>query len=154
MLQRHRFVRSTDRQVIPKSDYVAVEKSDFFISTRHSSARDYPSREVLTTLGAIFQKQVALRTIRFNPVSVAERMARGSNEIGSDDELNINSLEVRPEDVYSPGELARLIESAEPGFAQTILMVFAMTGARHGEGLALMWRDHNANEIIIRRNWS
>ena len=110
--------------------------------------------KVLTTLGAIFQKQLALRTIRFNPVSVAERMARGSNEIGSDDELNINSLEVRPEDVYSPGELARLIESAETGFAQTILMVFAMTGARHGEGLALMWRDHNANEIIIRRNWS
>lgn len=33
-------------------------------------------------------------------------------------------------------------------------MVFAMTGARHGEGLALMWRDQNANEIIIRRNWS
>jgi hypothetical protein len=31
--------------VIPssKSDYVAVEKSDFFISTRRSSARDYPS---------------------------------------------------------------------------------------------------------------
>jgi integrase len=81
-------------------------------------------------------------------------MARGSNEIGSDDELDIDSLEVRPEDVYGPDELLRLIESAEPGFDQTILTVFAMTGARHGEGLALMWRDQNTNEIIIRRNWS
>ena len=110
--------------------------------------------KIMTTLDAILQKQLALRTIRFNPVSVAERMARGSNEIGSDDELDIDSLEVRPEDVYSPDELLRLIEAAEPGFDQSILTVFAMTGARHGEGLALMWRDQNANEIIIRRNWS
>lgn len=29
-----------------------------------------------------------------------------------------------------------------------------MTGARHGEALALMWRDQSADEIIIRRNWS
>jgi hypothetical protein len=34
----------------------------------------------LTTLSAIFDKQLALRTIRFNPVTLAERMARGSNE--------------------------------------------------------------------------
>jgi integrase len=110
--------------------------------------------KILTTLDAIFQKQVALRTIRYNPVSVAERMARGSNEVGANDEIDIDALEVRPEDIYSPGDLARLIQAAEPGFDRTILTVFAMTGARHGEGLALMWRDLGQDEIVIRRNWS
>jgi integrase len=110
--------------------------------------------KVMTTLDAIFQKQLALRTIRFNPVSVAERMARGSNEVGVNDEMDIDTLEVRPEDIYSPDQLARILVAAEPGFDRAILTVFAMTGARHGEGLALMWRDDGAEEIIIRRNWS
>ena len=35
-------------------------------------------------------------------------MARGSNEVGQNDELDIDSLEVRPEEVYNPDELRRL----------------------------------------------
>jgi integrase len=81
-------------------------------------------------------------------------MARGSNEVGSNDEVDIDSLEVRPEDVYSPDQLLRLIQGAEPGFDRAILTVFATTGARHGEGLALMWRDQGEHDIIIRRNWA
>ena len=110
--------------------------------------------KILTTLDSIFQKQLALRTIRFNPVSVAERMARGSNEVGVNDEMDIGAMEVRPEDVYSPDQLLRLFQAAEPGFDRTILTMFAMTGARHGEGLALMWRDQGEDEILIRRNWA
>ena len=112
--------------------------------------------KVLTTLSAIFDKQIALRTIRFNPVSLAERMARGSNEVGENDEIDIDALEVRPEEVYGPDQILKLIQSAEPGFAQTILTTFPLTGVRHGEALALMWRDidFEQSEITIRRNWS
>ncbi len=95
--------------------------------------------KVLTTLSAIFDKQIALRTIRFNPVTLAERMATGSNEVGENDEINIDSVEVRPEDIYSPDQLLKLIQSAEPGFDQTILTTFALTMVRHGEGLGFMW---------------
>lgn len=109
--------------------------------------------KILTTLDAIFQKQLALRTIRYNPAAFAERMACGSNEVGAHDEIDVDSLEVRPDEVYSPNQLARLIQAAEPGFDRTILTVFAMTGARHGEALALMWRDVGRDEIVIRRNW-
>jgi hypothetical protein len=42
--------------------------------------------KILTTLDAIFQKQLALRVIHYNPVSVAERMATGSNEVGQNDD--------------------------------------------------------------------
>jgi integrase len=112
--------------------------------------------KVLTTLSAIFDKQIALRTIRFNPVTLAERMARGCNEVGENDEIDIDALEVRPEEVYGPDQLLKLIQSAEPGFAQTILTTFPLTGVRHGEALALMWRDidFEQSEITIRRNWS
>jgi len=110
--------------------------------------------KILTTLDAIFQKQLALRTIRYNPVAVAERMARGSNEVGQNDEIDLDSLEVKPDEVYNPEQLLKLIQSAEPGFDETILTMFALTGARHGEGLALMWHDTDFEEIIIRRNWA
>ncbi len=112
--------------------------------------------KVLTTLSAIFDKQLALRSIRFNPVTFAERMATGSNEVGENDEIDIDALEVRPEGVYGPDQLLKLIQSAEPGFAQAILTTFPLTGVRHGEMLALMWRDidFDQREITIRRNWS
>jgi integrase len=112
--------------------------------------------KVLTTLSAIFAKQLALRNIRFNPVTFAERMARGSNEVGEGDEVDVEALEVRPEEVYSPDQVLKLIQFAEPGFAQAILTTFSLTGVRHGEGLALMWRDidFEKSEITIRRNWS
>src|SRR5215510_4006264 len=112
--------------------------------------------KVLTTLSAVFDKQIALRTIRFNPVGLAERMATGSNEVGENDEIDVDVLEVRPEQVYGPDQVLKLIQSAEPGFAETILTTFPLTGIRHGEALALMWRDidFEQNEITIRRNWS
>jgi|GEM_PF-1818003 len=110
--------------------------------------------KILTTLDAIFQKQLALRVIQYNPVSVAERMATGSNEVGQNDEIDIDDLEVQPEDVYNPEQLARFLGSTVPGFDRTILTVYAMTGARHGERLALMWRDQGQAEIIVRRDWS
>jgi integrase len=83
-------------------------------------------------------------------------MATGSNEVGEGDELDIDSLEVRPEEVYGPDELLKLIESAEAGFDQAILTTFPLTGARHGEGLGLMWpdMDFEQRELRIRRSWS
>jgi hypothetical protein len=38
--------------------------------------------KALTTLSVIFDKQIALRTIPYNPVTLAGHMATGSNEVG------------------------------------------------------------------------
>ena len=135
-------------------DTAAVEKKRDEWKTLGLTA---PSvNKVLTTLSAIFDKQIALRTLRFNPVTLAERMATGSNEVGENDEIDIDALEVRPEEIYSPDQLLKLIQSAEPGFDQTILTTFALTMVRHGEGLGFMWRDadFDTKEINVRRSWS
>ena len=109
-------------------DTAAVEKKRDEWKTLGLTA---PSvNKVLTTLSAIFDKQIALRTLRFNPVTLAERMATGSNEVGENDEIDIDALEVRPEEIYSPDQLLKLIQSAEPGFDQTILTTFALTMVR------------------------
>jgi integrase len=115
---------------------------------------------VLTTLSAIFDdacrdKRIA-RRVGVNPVKLAARPATGSNEVGTNDETDLDSVEVQPGDVYGPDQLLSLFDAADPGFDQTILLTFALTMVRHGEGLGLMWHDldFDAKEITIRRSWS
>jgi integrase len=68
-------------------------------------------------------------------------LARGSNEVGENDELDLDSVQVQPDQVYNPDQLFRLFEAADSGFDQTVLMTIALTMVRHGEALGLMWRD-------------
>ena len=77
-----------DRFIVPTLGAYRMDCADTALSREEarrvesSFGLTAPSvNKVLTTLSAIFDKQIALRTIRFNPVSLAERMARGSNEV-------------------------------------------------------------------------
>ena len=114
------------------------------------------TNKILTTLGAVFKKQIALRTLRFNPVSVVERLATGSNKVGRNDETDIDTVKVSPAQVYNPDQCHTLLQSAESGWDYAFLATAIMTGARHGELLALMYRDidFDLKEITIRRNWA
>ena len=68
-------------------------------------------------------------------------MARGSSDVGENDELDLDSVQMQPDQVYNPDQLFRLFEAADSGFDQTVLMTIALTMVRHGETLGLMWRD-------------
>jgi hypothetical protein len=70
-------------------DTALVEKTREKMKGLGRGLRAVSVNKALTTLSAIFDKQIALRTLRFNPVTLAERMAIGSNEVGEDDELDI-----------------------------------------------------------------
>lgn len=69
--------------------------------------------------------------------------------------MDVDLLEVRPDEVYGPAELRELIQQAQPGFDETIIANFSLTGMRHGEGLGLMWPevDFDGREISIIRSW-
>ena len=111
--------------------------------------------KVLGTLSAIFDKQIKARTISLNPVKLADRTGVGSNEVGEDNEDGVK-LEISESDVYSADELAELFTYAEDGLSRVTLMFFALTGARHGEGLGLQWPDVDFDQqtVAIRRSWS
>ncbi len=109
--------------------------------------------KLLTTTAAIFDEAIRLDKTKHNPAGKAKRIGVGSVEAQGNGEKD--GQEVRPEQVYTPEELNRLIESATPGLYQTIIMAIALTGKRHGEALALQWgdMDFKAEKILIRRTW-
>lgn len=109
--------------------------------------------KLLTTIAAIFDEGIRTGKIKHNPASKAKRLGVGSNEADNGNEKD--GLEVRPEQVYTPSEIKRLIEAATPGLYQTLITTVALTGMRHGEGLALMWGDldFKSNKITVRRTW-
>jgi integrase len=78
---------------------------------------------------------------------LAERL-KVSNEENEDEEI-------RPEEVYSPEELQKLINATAPGsLERALVMVPALTGLRIGEVLGLTWPavDLKANKLHVRLN--
>ncbi len=109
--------------------------------------------KLLTTTAAVFDEGIRLGKIKFNPASKAKRLGVGSNEADNFNEKD--GMKVKPEQVYTSNEIKRLIEAADPGLYQTLIMTVALTGVRHGEALALQWGDIDlkSSKILIRRNW-
>jgi len=109
--------------------------------------------KLLTTITAIFDEGIRTDKIKHNPARKAKRKGVGSNEADNGNEKD--GLEVRPEQVYTPSEIKRLIEAATPGLYQTLITTVALTGMRHGEALALMWGDFDfkSSKITVRRTW-
>jgi integrase len=111
--------------------------------------------KVLTTLSAIFKKATKTTpAVQANPVQFVDRMAR-EVEFTDDDQTDVDLREVSPHEVYSPDQLKRLIAAADPGMFHVMLMRYASTGMRHGEGLGLKWSnvDFHKCEITIQRGY-
>lgn len=88
--------------------------------------------KILTTLTAVLDLAKRYRLIKENPAREAERL-----KLATADE---DSIEVTADEVYSKGELKKLIEATEPGSHDRLLvMVPALLGLRIGEVLALTW---------------
>jgi integrase len=109
--------------------------------------------KVMSTLQVIFRKQIALGVLRFNPVEAAARLASQPKEPG--EEWAYDIFTVHHEEVYTPEELFLLLQGAKPGFDEVFLNTIALTMARRGEILGLMWSDVDleTKEIAIRRSW-
>ncbi len=120
---------------------------------RKKSLSPLTVNKLLTTTAAVFNEGIRLDKIKFNPASKAKRLGVGSNEADNNNEKD--GMEVKPGQVYTPSEIKRLIEAADPGLYQSLIMTVALTGVRHGEALALQWGDIDlkSSKIFIQRNW-
>jgi len=107
--------------------------------------------KLITTTAAIFDEAIRLGKIKRNSAAKTNRLGVGLIEAHERDGLDL----LQPAQVYSAGEISRLIEKAEPALYQTLIMVVALTGFRHGGALVLQWGDLDFVEgtITVRRNW-
>lgn len=114
---------------ISQVDVEAVEKAAAAWSARTSPKT---ANKTLTTLAAIFDLAKRWKLIRDNPANEAERL-----KVAVDDE---DSEIVTEDQVYTKGELKKLVEATEPGSIDRVfVMVPALLGLRIGEVLALCW---------------
>jgi integrase len=103
--------------------------------------------KVLTTLTSIVALAKRYKLIKDNPAKEAERL-----KIATENE---DDIEVTPDRVYSKEEIRKLIQAAESGSRDRLmLMVPALTGLRIGEVLALTWPaiDLKAGKLEVRLN--
>ena len=115
--------------------------------------------KVVTTLSAILKKSVSLGEISSNPCDAAERLGVGDGEVDWESDMGTKEgPAVHPAEVYSLDELKRLFTKAEEmeGWIHPLILTIGLTGMRHGEALALMWRDIDWEKgtITVRRNWA
>ncbi len=105
--------------------------------------------KILTTATAIFKLAKKYRYVRENPAAEADRKKATTTEDNAD------GGQVRPDQVYSMGEVKRLINNAEPGHNRAMIMTASLTGVRHGELLAIRWGDldlKDGKKLTVRQN--
>lgn len=110
---------------------------------------------VLRDLEGIFAFAVKARLAAWNPVSSVDRLKQGSGE-HDEDGADRTDVAVTEDEVLSPADCRKLIDSAAEGFDRALLMTAVMTGARHDELLALKWCDvdFDGATIHFRRSLS
>jgi integrase len=104
------------------------------------------ANKVLTTLAAVLALAKRYKLIKSNPAEEAERLKLSTEQ---------EEKTVASDEVYSKGELKKVIEATEPGTLQRIAVELpAFTGIRIGELLGATWAalDLKAGTFDVRLN--
>jgi integrase len=114
---------------------------------------------VLTTASAVFKLAIRRGYTTSNPAAIAERPRKAVKEL-IDDAAGANGKQglrpVRPDEVLTATEIAKLLAHAEPGLYRTLFATVAATGLRPEEAYALQWGDvqFDSAQIFVRRSLS
>jgi len=114
--------------------------------------------KVMTTCAAIFKLAIRRSYAVSNPAAIAERPRRQVTE--NDGQYRPESESplraVRPDEVLSPVEIKKLLESSDPGLFRTLFATVAATGLRSEEAYALRWSDLSLDQgkLSARRSLS
>jgi integrase len=94
---------------------------------------------IMSSLAAIFKVAMRKGYVTTNPAAVAQRPRNPVREVKDDAKEETGAL--RPDEVLSSDEIARLVEHAEPGLWKTYIATAAACGLRSEEINALTWGD-------------
>jgi integrase len=150
----HNWKIHIDKDIVPALGSIriqacTVQHIEIAAAAWAKAASTKEANKILTTLSAIFKLAQRYGPLqgKGNAAELAERL-KVSNEENEDDE-------VLPEEVYTEGELRKLIAATEQGsFDRVLVMVPTLTGMRIGEVLGLTWPaiDLKAGTINVRLN--
>jgi integrase len=106
---------------------------------------------IVSMLSSVLDSAMRSGQIANNPVKLLERTYHRAREGHRD------GAAVRPDEIFSPAEIQRLIAAAKPGLFKTLFTLAAATGMREGELFGLKWSDitfEGQPHISIRRGLS
>jgi integrase len=144
-----------DRHIVPALGSVAIQQCTVEQIEKAaagwaqiSSAKT--ANKILTTLTAIFKLAQ-----RYGPLKGKDNAAALAERLKIANEDTAEGEEVLPDQVYSEGELRKLIDATEQGsFERVLVMVPALTGMRIGEILGLTWSaiDFKDGVLSVKTN--
>jgi integrase len=110
-------------------------------------------RDCLTIASAIYKAAQRKGFVSTNPAALAQRPRTPVTEVNDAKE---ETGALRPDEVLSSDEIARLLDAAEPGLWRTYLAVAASTGMRSEELNGLQWSDIEleSGRLFVRRSLS
>ncbi len=132
-------LRPLDERRLDQIDVKTIEDHrDTLIASRLSP---FSVRKVMSTLAAVFKDAQRHNSALHNPAALAKRPRdpRQERNAGHDDAKKDDRRKVRPDEVYSLAEIAKLVEHATPGIWRTLITTVAATGIRPEEAMALKW---------------
>lgn len=108
---------------------------------------------VMRAAAAIFKEAIRLNYTTGNPAAHAKRPRNPVTEV---DDANEEQGALRPDEVLSSDEIARLLDASEPGLFRTLFATAAASGMRSEELLALAWSDIEleTGRLFVRRSLS
>jgi integrase len=118
---------------------------------------------IMTTAAAVFKMAIRKGYATSNPAAIAERPRRAVIELTTEDaegDGDKGLRAVRPDEVFSAEEIARLLAHADSGLFRILFATVAATGLRPEEVYALRWTDLQLEEerpqLLVRRSpsWS
>jgi integrase len=155
-----------DKHILPRfgkvrMDRISVAQIEKFRDELVKAGYAYRTiNVVLRVMSSVFRLAIKHGDFTRNPLELVDRATPAAKEVKPGQEAADSVRDaVDPDNVLSPDEIKRLLESSTPGFERTLFETAYVTGAREGELLALVWSDlelpkQGPGRMTIRRTLS
>ena len=144
-----------DKLRLDRIDVATIERLRDDLLTRSSNRLGVKRvRDVMAVAAAVFKTAMRLGLVSTSPAALAARPKKPVVEVKDAGEVETGAL--RPDEVLSSEEIARLLDAATPGLWRTMFATAASTGMRSEELGGLQWGDVEVDNgrLFVRRSLS